>query len=1251
MVRALFPTLAVVAALATTAQAQSYEILRSDCNGQVSFMEKTIFETRGEIYPTKQIFEHLKVWMTNRAKAACGSDWSDDQLDILYNPVSGGVGMVDSLSDQGTHKAAKCRDKLGFFNFDNIFDMVKADLDFDKLVQEVAKLEDEHKKNMNNIDKCTHTGYLRVLPTTCSAASLKAGKGCAFQIPLKDIVGTDGFNLNFAVNICPKSMLPFFSLRISGPGAKMTLAPCAGNGDCGKNQKCIDLAGGKDGLDGTIWQKAAEGFAEMLFSGDLVSAMVSFDTKVAGWDKRKGRIMDIVKKHDMGTQLMMIIRSYYDSKSLKLGQNQVMPMCFPEGKISKWQSSSGFGLSEPSEPKLQSPVKGKPNLEFEIKGKKYKCDKAASIEKSDSKWSTDSTSKTEVKCVSAKIEGFAPVLNLFTSRKNLNADGTKCEVVTLVEVLDGLYAWDAAKEGIFDSKIMSAEPIAKDRKNSWFQWDCEGRMVAKFAKNIYAAVQIPALSHVADAFTDLARTVVLEDAKAEKVCVIDEQVMAYFMPWELDFWLNLATGWGKGTPELLPKLPSSGQAAGELMVKELKNKPLTLTTPGTCTAAGYPENGCGMNYDLSWAANKQDIGVDLHIKKCHRNPIGLADVHVACTSKDKLCDYGRNWCTTKDNKCSNKKDKCYPFTDKELLSTFIALEMTDNRKCPFENEALYKKEQAACIKTPCTQCAPCSEWSDDEHCYNDFCEGERYRKAGTDCSTMGGFQWMDSTYRTKWPYSPQADPLSYLMGVDFPFGENDYDGFLKSTYAKEDYAKAFECIGDGSNKNVWCTGQKKCVKNAKPGACTSCKESTQNEPKTMGCKINGTQYEVYQGWADCSKKNKTCGDFSDYNTKVKAGNLKLEMVNLLRELFGDIKLDSTENLGYCAPNLDALEDSTEDTDKLMEELITVKETDKSTVVSLSGLTSATVPSDMGKSGLPNAAWQARNPGYRKETCGLVSVNEITVPAAADVAGRVPRDTYMSALQDNLPKGAEASVTSYSMSLESDFTLPAGTKVPEGDELNQLRKDLSKEFDVSVNQVEIEGSGRRRRLQSETKVKYKVTSTSKDGGKLAKTSTLPTTDKVLQQVAKAAGVGKDKLNGANPQAAAVKTAIKYTVKMLASAGKSGDDLEKALKDSKKIQASLEKKGVKASVSASSSKAVVNKKTTTKTAASSAGLTSQNNQPAPPPPGVPPPPPTPSATSTSATSTPASSSAVAVVAPLAMPLWAAGATLLLAIELLL
>ena len=80
------------------------------------------------------------------------------------------------------------------------------------------------------------------------------------------------------------------------------------------------------------------------------------------------------------------------------------------------------------------------------------------------------------------------------------------------------------------------------------------------------------------------------------------------------------------------------------------------------------------------------------------------------------------------------------------------------------------------------------------------------------------------------------------MGLDIAFGDNDYDGFLKSSYAKEDFAKAFECIGDGSNTNVWCTGQKKCVKNAKPGACISCRETVGG---ITGCKINGTQYEVY----------------------------------------------------------------------------------------------------------------------------------------------------------------------------------------------------------------------------------------------------------------------------------------------------------------------------------------------------------------------------------------------------------------------
>ena len=213
----------------------------------------------------------------------------------------------------------------------------------------------------------------------------------------------------------------------------------------------------------------------------------------------------------------------------------------------------------------------------------------------------------------------------------------------------------------------------------------------------------------------------------------------------------------------------------------------------------------------------------------------------APTDRDHISP-GRSWCTTKDNKCPNKKDKCYPFTDKELLSTLIALDMTNNRKCPFENEAQFKKEQAACIKNKCSRAEEGTRYD----CYQRNCEGGRYaRKGGTDCSIIGPLgRFLDSTYRTKWPYSFEADPLSYLMGLENPDFQHggDYDGFIKSSYAKEDYAKAFECIGDGSNKNVWCTGQKKCVKNAKPGACISCRETV---GETTGCKINGTQYEVY----------------------------------------------------------------------------------------------------------------------------------------------------------------------------------------------------------------------------------------------------------------------------------------------------------------------------------------------------------------------------------------------------------------------
>ena len=41
--------------------------------------------------------------------------------------------------------------------------------------------------------------------------------------------------------------------------------------------------------------------------------------------------------------------------------------------------------------------------------------------------------------------------------------------------------------------------------------------------------------------------------------------------------------------------------------------------------------------------------------------------------------------------------------------------------------------------------------------------------------------------------------------------------------------------------------------------------------------------------------------------------------------------------------------------------------------------------------------------------GLVTVTEATIAASANIAGAVPRDKFLSALTDSLPKGAEITV--------------------------------------------------------------------------------------------------------------------------------------------------------------------------------------------------------------------------------------------------
>lgn len=89
--------------------------------------------------------------------------------------------------------------------------------------------------------QCLIDSYMRLLPSTCSVASMRARNGCSYQIPLDDLVGTPDLNFQVALDTCPGTLLPFISMRIGGEGATNLIAPCSTDNDCGASHKCFDL--------------------------------------------------------------------------------------------------------------------------------------------------------------------------------------------------------------------------------------------------------------------------------------------------------------------------------------------------------------------------------------------------------------------------------------------------------------------------------------------------------------------------------------------------------------------------------------------------------------------------------------------------------------------------------------------------------------------------------------------------------------------------------------------------------------------------------------------------------------------------------------------------------------------------------------------------------------------------------------------------------------------------------------------------
>jgi hypothetical protein len=277
--------------------------------------------------------------------------------------------------------------------------------------------------------------------------------------------------------------------------------------------------------------------------------------------------------------------------------------------------------------------------------------------------------------------------------------------------------------------------------------------------------------------------------------------------------------------------------------------------------------------------------------------------------------------------------------------------------------------------------------------------------------------------------------------------------------------------------------------------------------------------------------------------KVPAGNQAKELINFFRGQFGDVAYtDLPAGLGYCVPEDSALVDEAtgrrlqgdapapppaggdggDDGENIIDTLFSFDETTRT--LTIAGLGSAAVPAGLGDAGLDVVSM---TPPYGQETCGLVQVTQVVIPAATSIPGAVSTAALQQALEDTAPTGATVEITSVETSVESSFQLPVGTELDD-DKKAALREQIAATYGGSASQVQLGGVRRRRRLQVD--VTYTFTTTDP----LAS----PDTAALTSAIATATDIDASALVVADPAEATVATSVEYTVAQ--DAGTSADD---------------------------------------------------------------------------------------------------------------
>eukprot|EP01046_Picozoa_sp_COSAG06_P010622 COSAG06_NODE_583_length_14006_cov_10.629251_9_plen_935_part_00 len=434
---------------------------------------------------------------------------------------------------------------------------------------------------------------------------------------------------------------------------------------------------------------------------------------------------------------------------------------------------------------------------------------------------------------------------------------TSCSVATIVN-FEVLQPWDgvlADGSSAFHPSLRYAEHIDTPpggMDGTWYNWDCSGNGLVRVSDGLLLSFEAVTVQPAINVIASSLRRIWSTFAEHKGVCITDEQIQTFFLPWVPSFALSLISTWGPGvaptdllpgvrsfpqvimealftrddrcpldpstvdpdcmqaaidpnqggmcwegdfncirdrcggdldTAAMLPAecqwgMPAEDQASCEAMdcdgqpcawseesaCTETRPYP-SVVLPASCTAAGYASGaGCAIAYDVS-----TDFGFDFQLEvglqQCEGNPFGLPAAYAKCVGPQ--CDYGTNWCSATEP-CANPSEQC------------------------FELEALEDERDCTLMHADCVEYAQVSVPADKAACdavtaLDDSTACEAVMRAAD--ATIGACVFIepscddvlgkfreellttpfDSAFVEASPFSIEADPISYLMGLgDIP---------------------------------------------------------------------------------------------------------------------------------------------------------------------------------------------------------------------------------------------------------------------------------------------------------------------------------------------------------------------------------------------------------------------------------------------------------------------------------------------------